>query len=161
MAELRIGIITCSDSRALAGAEDTAGRALMDACESRGWVIIAYHVCPNEAECISTSIIELADAEEADVVLTIGGTSLGPHDVTPDATASLCERFVPGIAEAIRSRCVLHDPSFVLSRGVVGVRGSTLIVNLPGGDGPALEGFAAAADHLETAVARLSGADES
>ncbi|MDP2401658.1 MAG: molybdopterin-binding protein, partial [Actinomycetota bacterium] len=142
-------------------APDTAGRALMDEIDARGWIVIAYHVCPDEIECIATSIIEIAEAEDADIIFTLGGTSVGPRDVTPDATELVCERMVPGIAEVIRSCCSVTDTSFSLSRAVAGLRGSTLVINLPGGDEPSMKGFMTIADHLEAAVSRLrgSGAD--
>lgn len=157
MTEIRIGIITCSDSRATTDLEDVAGQALMGSCEKRGWLVIAYHVCPDESECIATSIIEMCDVEDADVVLTVGGTGLDPRDITPEATERVCERMVPGIAETIRSCCMLRDANFALSRGVAGVRDRTLIINLPGGETQPLEGFEAIADHLETAVGLLRG----
>jgi molybdenum cofactor synthesis domain-containing protein len=129
----------------------------MDKIDARGWITIAYHVCPDETESIATSIIEIVEAEDADIIFTLGGTSVGHRDVTPDATELVCERMVPGIAEAIRACCSATDSSFSLSRAVAGLRGSTLVINLPGDDEPSMKGFVTIADHLETAVSRLRG----
>lgn len=156
MAELRIGVLTCSDSRH-AGAEDVCGHALIDMAEERGWVVVSYHVCPDDRECIAASVIEMCDAEEADVVLTCGGTALGPRDVTPDATIDISERDIPGIAEAVRRRLAEEDPAMILTRAACTQRGNTLILNLPGGESNVRIGFAAVADQLETAVWMTSG----
>lgn len=157
MAELKIAILTCSDSRAAGDEEDTAGRTLRDVCEARGWMVVAYHVCPDDAECIATSIAELADVEGADVVLTCGGTGLGPRDVTPEATTVACDRMVPGIAEAIRAGSLGITPRAMLSRAVAGTLGHTLVVNLPGSEKAAVECFDLVADQFEHAIDMMAG----
>lgn len=156
MTELRIGVLTCSDSCA-AGADDAAGRALIDLAEARGWLVIAYHVTQGDRESISASLIEMCDAEEADVVFTTGGTALGPRDVAPDATLSIGEREVPGIADAVRQAVASEDPLAPLSRAACAQRGRSLIVNLPAGERAARVGFAAVADYLESASAMMAG----
>lgn len=156
MADLRVAILTCSDSR-FHGAEDHAGRALIDLCEERSWDVVAYHVCPDDRECIGASLIEMCDADEANVVLTSGGTALGPRDVTPDATIDITEREIPGISEAIRRHLAATSSAMILTRAACAQRGNTLIVNLPGGEENAREGFTAVADQLETAVRMISG----
>ena len=95
--------------------------------------MIDYHVCPDDAEAIACSLLELCDAEQADVIFTLGGTGLRPHEMTPDATERVSERLVPGIAEAIRDCCGGSKHEHVLSRATAGIRGQTLIINLPGG----------------------------
>ncbi len=155
MADLRVGVLTCSDSRGRPGARDDAGRTLIEACGERGWFVVAYHVCPNDIECIAASLIDMCDAEEADAVFTLGGTGVGSRDVTPEATECVCERFVPGVAEAVRRNIAESDPAQVLSRAISGVRGSTFIVNLPGGIGPTRAAFEYVAEFLETAVERV------
>ena len=156
MSELRIGVLTCSDPKA-AGAEDSDGLLLIKACEEKGWYVIDYHVCPDDAEAIACSLLELCDAEQADVIFTLGGTGLRPHEITPDATERVSERLVPGIAEAIRDCCGDAKHEHVLSRATAGIRGQTLIINLPGGAERAMEAFGAVADHLPVAVDHIGG----
>jgi molybdenum cofactor synthesis domain-containing protein len=158
VSELRIGIITCSDS-VVEGAEDQAGLALMKVCEERGWYVIGYHVCPRDAETICGSIIDLADADEADVIFTLGGTGLGPRDITPEATERSSERMVPGIAEAIRGCANTPVAEHLLSRAVAGIREQTLIINLPGEVESVLRAFGLVSDHLDAAKMQLDEAN--
>lgn len=157
MSELRVAVLTCSDALASctqepsADVEDATGLAIIDACEARGWMIVAYHVCPKDGECVATSLNEMCDVEEADVVLTIGGTGLSACDVTPEVTELVSERLVPGIAEAIRQRAVGMDRAQMLSRATAGIRGSTLIINLPDDRITALDALEFVADLLEPA----------
>lgn len=157
MADLRIGVLTCSDSCSCGDADDLAGRALIQECEARDWIVVAYHVCADEVESIATSIIEMAELEEADVVLTLGGTSLGPRDFTPEATELVCDRMVPGIAEVVRHAARSADEVFLLSRATAGIREHTLVINLPGGEAPTAAAFAAVAEHLTLAVEKIKG----
>lgn len=159
MGDLRLGILTCSDSRAAGEHEDLAGRWVLDACEERGWLVVAYHVCPDEFECITTSIIEMVDVDETDVVLTLGGTGLGPRDVTPEATERICERMVPGLAEEIRRGTTSTDPHLMFSRATAGIRGETLVINLPGGERPTADAFTLLAGQLEYASAMIRGTE--
>jgi molybdopterin adenylyltransferase len=103
VAELRIGVITSSDSCHEGSREDTAGKAIASMCEERGWVVVDYHVCPDDQESLGVSLVEMADSDRADVIFTTGGTGMGPRDVTPEATIAVSERIVPGIAEHLRS----------------------------------------------------------
>lgn len=157
VAALKIGIVTSSDSRASGEAEDTAGRSLVEMCEERGWQVVAYHVCPDDIECLSASFIEISEVDEADVVLTTGGTGFGPRDVTPEATLLVADRLAPGIAEAIRAKSLQVTPRAMLSRGSAALRGSTLIVNLPGSEKAVRETFAVFAGQLEHAVEMMRG----
>lgn len=154
---LRVGVLTCSDSRAAGSEDDTSGRALIELVEGRGWEVAAYHVCADDQECIMGSLMEMADVDEADVVLTTGGTGLGPRDVTPEATLAVCEREVAGIAEAIRAESMRVTPRAMLSRGVAALRDKTLIINLPGSEKAVRETFAAVAGQLEHAVEMIAG----
>lgn len=157
MAELRIGVLTASDSRAKGDEPDTSGKALIAFAEERGWPVVAYHVCEDDQECLRTSLMEMADLDQADVILTTGGTGLGPRDVTPEATEAVCERMVPGIGEAIRLESLKATPRAMLSRGVAGVRGKTLIINLPGSEKAVRETFAVVAEQLEHAAEMIAG----
>lgn len=157
MAVLRIGVMTCSDTRFAGEAEDTAGRALMDLCEERGWSVVAYHVVPDEPEAIAVKLVEMADVDGADVLLTTGGTGLGPRDVCPETTLAVCDREVPGIAQAIRSASLAITDRAMLSRAIAAQRGDTLVVNLPGSEKAVRESFAVVAGVLEHAVDMMAG----
>jgi len=157
VAELRIGVLTCSDSRSRGEAEDTAGRAIIDLCEARGWLVAAYRVCPDDRECISTALMEMADVEAADIVFTCGGTGLGPRDVAPEATLDVSERAVPGIGEYLRAESLKVTARAMLSRGTAAQRGHTLIINLPGSEKAARETFGFVAPQLEHAIEMVHG----
>ncbi len=121
MTALRIGLLTTSDTRTRE--TDTAGAALHALCERRGWEIAVYHLVPDDFERISEMLVGMADIEACDIVITAGGTGLGPRDVTPEATLEVCEKVVPGIAEAIRAESLAITKRAMLSRGTAGVRG--------------------------------------
>jgi molybdenum cofactor synthesis domain-containing protein len=157
MSELRIGVLTCSDSRSAGEAEDTSGKGLVTLAQDRGWFVAAYHVVPDDQETIATAIVEMADVDEVDVILTTGGTGLGPRDVCPEATLSLCDREVPGIAEAIRAESMVITKRAMLSRGVAAMRGKTLIINFPGSEKASRESFGIVADQLEHASKMIAG----
>ena len=157
MAELKIGVLTCSDSRSRGEAEDTAGAALVALAQERGWGVVAYHVSPDDRERISAFLMEMADVDRADVVLTCGGTGLSPRDVAPEATMAVAERAVPGIAEYIRSESFKVTARAMLSRGTAAQRGTTLIVNFPGSEKAARESFGFVAPQLEHAVEMMHG----
>ncbi|MCX8006669.1 MAG: MogA/MoaB family molybdenum cofactor biosynthesis protein [Coriobacteriia bacterium] len=154
---LRIGVLTCSDTRAAGEAEDTSGKALIELAESRGWLVAAYHVVPDEAEAIALAITEMCDVDEVDVLFSTGGTGLGPRDVCPEVTMSLAQRAVPGIAETIRAESLATTRRAMLSRGVAAQRGKTLIINFPGSEKAVRQAFAIVADQLEHAVEMMAG----
>lgn len=157
MGELRIGVLTSSDSRAAGEAEDTSGKALIDMAEARGWIVVAYHVVPDDREALGHAIIEICDVDDVDVLLTTGGTGLGPRDVMPEITLALADRTVPGIAETIRADSRAITSRAMLSRGVAAQRGRTLIVNLPGSEKAVRESFAMVADVFEHAADMTAG----
>ncbi len=157
MSVLRIGVLTSSDTRAAGGAEDTSGRALMELSGSRGWEVAAYHLLPDDPERIAAALIDMADADRCDIVFTTGGTGIGPRDVLPETTLSVCEREVPGIGEIIRGESLKITDRAMLSRGTAGQRGSTLIINLPGSEKAVRESFGFVADVLEHAAEMMAG----
>jgi molybdopterin adenylyltransferase len=116
---------------------------------------VVRRVVPDERSEIAAAIEALTD--EAQLLLTTGGTGVAPRDVTPEATTSVLERQVPGIAEAIRADAVSRTPHGLLSRGVAGVRGSALVINLPGSPGGCRDGFAVVRDALSHAVRLVAG----
>lgn len=154
MSDLRVAILTCSDSRS--PAEDSAGRALSELVEARGWQVSAYQLCTDDFTAIQSHIAEMADAG-ADIILTCGGTGLGPRDVTPEATLAACDRPVPGIAEHIRAESLKITGRAMLSRATAAARGTTLVVNLPGSQKAARECFGFVADQFEHAAAMMAG----
>jgi molybdenum cofactor synthesis domain-containing protein len=157
MAALRIGVVTSSDSCVAGTRQDGSGPALVALAEERGWTIAGYRLCADEADALAAAIIELADVESADVVLTTGGTGFGPRDVAPEVTARVCDRMAPGIAEHIRAESAKVTPRAMLSRGASGLRGRTIVINLPGSLKAARESFAFVADQLEHAVQMAAG----
>lgn len=157
MAALRIGIVTSSDSCFAGSREDGSGPALADLVRERGWEVAGYRLCADDADALAAAIVDLADVESADVVLTTGGTGFGPRDVAPEVTARVCDRMAPGIAEHIRAESAKVTPRAMLSRGASGLRGRTIVVNLPGSLKAARESFGFIADQLEHAVSMAAG----
>ena len=144
--ELKISIVTCSDTRDLA--QDEAGAALEELIEAQGWT---------DASEIGDAIVEAADECHANVVLTCGGTGLSMRDVTPEATRAVCDRDVPGIAEAIRAYSMTKTRRAMLSRAVCMQRGHTLVINFPGSTKAARESWEAVSDQLEHAAQMTAG----
>ena len=129
---LRIGILTVSDKGSEGQRADASGPAIADRLRAAGYETVWYGIVPDEMVLIEGKLLYLCDIVKADVVLTTGGTGLSPRDVTPEATLRVCDRQVPGIAEAMRVRTAEQAPRSMLSRGVAVTRGQTLIVNFPG-----------------------------
>ena len=127
----RCAIVTVSDRRSLGAAPDTTGPKIAEWIASLGWYLAGTFTLPDEIGPLSDQLRELA-SHPVDLVLTTGGTGLGPRDVTPEATLAIADRAVPGIHEWIRSSTGKSLPVAYLSRGVAVIRGNTLIVNLPG-----------------------------
>ena len=147
-------MLTVSDRVSRGAADDTSGDALEELLRSDGYDV-ERRVVPDEAEEIARAIEELA--ADAAVVLTTGGTGVAPRDVTPEATRTVLQRDVPGIPEALRADSIAKTPHGLLSRGVAGVLGSTLVVNLPGSPGGARDGYAVLREALPHAVRLLAG----
>lgn len=129
---VRIAVLTLSDSVAAGKHTDASGDVIVQAVTPLGATVIARDVLPDDAERIAARLRAYADELRADLVLTTGGSGLAPRDVTPEATLQVVERLVPGIVEAARNQTISRTPLAMLSRGVAGIRGRTLIVNLPG-----------------------------
>ena len=122
----RIAIVTCSDTRGMR--QDTAGAALEELIAEQGWIVADHVVVKDERDQIADAIVRAADEIDADVVLTCGGSGLSLRDVTPEATADVCERNVPGVAEAMRAHSLAITPFAMLSRAVCMQRGRHLVV---------------------------------
>jgi len=129
---IRVAILTVSDSAVAGTRADVSGPALREHCVSLGWTVEAMAVVADEVAFIGRAVAEWADSGAADVILTTGGTGIAARDVTPEATRSVLEREIPGIGELLRAKGLEHTKFSVLSRGLAGTRGRSLIVNLPG-----------------------------
>jgi molybdopterin adenylyltransferase len=129
---MRAAILTVSSSRSAGGSSDESGPALARFAESLGAEIAASEIVPDKQGEIEWALRHYADTEGCDLVLTTGGTGFAPDDVTPEATRAVIEREAPGIAEALRAASREHTRNWMLSRGVAGIRGRSLIINFPG-----------------------------
>lgn len=157
---LRVAVITVSDRSFRGERPDASGPALAEAVEASGAEVVRRELVPDDPEALTGLLTTLCTSPDApDLILTTGGTGIGPRDRTPEATAAACERLVPGIAETLRARSLAVTPHAMLSRGVAGVRGDTLIVNLPGSTGGARDGWETIAPIAAHAASQLRGGD--
>ncbi len=157
---MRFGILTVSDKGSRGERVDTSGAAIRVMVDGIGGEIARAAVVPDERDQIAATLRAWCDSGDVDVVLTTGGTGLAARDVTPEATLDVAHRLAPGIAEAMRADGMRATPRAMLSRAVAAVRGSTLIVNLPGSEKGARESLGAVIDVLPHAVELLRGDTE-
>ena len=138
---IRFGILTLSDRSAAGERDDLSGETLRKLIESKGWIIAEQAILPDDKDLIISLLKEWVDHKILDILLTTGGTGISSRDVTPEATLAVLDRQVPGIAEAMRIAGQAKTPHAMLSRAVAGIRGRTLIINLPGSPKGAKESF--------------------
>lgn len=152
---IRFAIITCSDTRSLT--EDEAGAALEELVRAAGWTVASHVVVKDDVAQIGDAIVEAADVTAADIVITCGGTGLSPRDVTPEATRAVCDRDVPGVAEALRAWSMTKTRRAMLSRAVCMQRGRVLVINFPGSTKAARESWEGVSDQFEHAMKMSAG----
>ena len=155
MAELTFAIVTCSDTRSIE--QDTAGNALEELIAQNGWECASRVIVKDERADISAAIVEACDVVDADIVLTCGGSGLSLRDVTPEATQDVCERNVPGIAEAMRAHSLSITPFAMLSRALCMQRGHHIVINLPGSEKAARENWEGIVAALPHAAKMMAG----
>lgn len=154
---LRAAVLVASDSVAAGAKEDLSGRLLAERLAAAGFIVSPVEVVPDEAGAIAAVVRRWADDDRVDLVVTTGGTGLGPRDVTPEALADVLERDAPGVMEAVRSHGQHRTPLAMLGRGRAGVRGRTLVVSLPGSRGAVADALAALLPGLPHACLMLRG----
>jgi molybdopterin adenylyltransferase len=154
---IKVAVVTVSDSVVAGTREDRSGPALRDRAQALGWTVSAMERAPDESEQIAAVLRRLADSGDVAVILTTGGTGVAPRDVTPEATRSVIKREIPGLGELMRAEGLKFTPTAVLSRSLAGVRGRTLIANLPGSPKGALQSLDAIAKLVPHIVDLMEG----
>src|SRR5436190_1215396 len=157
MPQINAVIITASDACSSGEREDKSGAALIELLTELGARIVAKEILSDDLEPLSDKLREYADRPDVNLILTTGGTGFGPRDNTPEATRRVIERDAPGLSEAIRIETLKNTPMAMISRGVSGIRSSTLIVNLPGSPKAVRESFAVIKPVLAHVIDLLSG----
>lgn len=156
---IRARVVTCSDAAARGEREDRSGPAVRDLLESKGYEVDAVVVVADTIEFIATAIVDGTEAGNQ-VVITTGGTGVGPRDVTPEAAMKVCDRLVPGFGELMRATSLQKTPMASLSRAQAATRGTALVVNLPGSVSGAVENLSAILHLIPHAVELLAGNTE-
>ncbi len=154
---VRVGILTCSDKGSQGERQDTSATEIKKLLPGEVFRVERYAVVPDEQEAITARLVDWCDREGLDLILTTGGTGLTPRDVTPESTLAVLEREIPGMAEAMRAASMAKTPHAMLSRGVAGVRGQTLIINLPGSPKAVRENLEVVLPALPHALEKIKG----
>ncbi|MDT8303743.1 MAG: MogA/MoaB family molybdenum cofactor biosynthesis protein [Sedimentisphaerales bacterium] len=155
--KIKIAVLTISDSCIAGNRDDVSGQTIIDMLPEETFEVCEKKIVADDCEKIAIVLKSFSDEQGIDVVLTTGGTGLGPRDVTPEATASVCERMAPGFSEIQRVEGFKKTPKAILSRGVTGVRKNTLIVNLPGSPKAVRECLEIIVDVIPHAVKMMRG----
>lgn len=160
MTSIRVGVLTVSDGVHAGVRDDVSGSRIQEWANGRGFEVVSSAVMPDETSRIAPWLATQSDAGHVQLLITTGGTGLADRDVTPEATRTVIDREAPGIAEAIRAAGREVTPYAALSRGVAGVRGATLIINLPGSPSGVSDGLRVLDPIVEHAVRLLAGDTE-
>jgi molybdopterin adenylyltransferase len=153
----RAVIITVSDRGSRGEREDGSGPVIAGMLREMGMDIIGQQIIPDEKEMIRQVLLEWSDGGNANLILTTGGTGVSPRDVTPDATREIIDREIPGMAEAMRRQSAAVTPHAMISRALAGIRGRTLIINLPGSPKAARENLSVLLPALPHAIEKING----
>jgi molybdenum cofactor synthesis domain-containing protein len=152
-----VGVITASDLGAQGKREDLSGKMIQTIVEEYGYIVKSYAMLPDEKNMLKEKMIQMADEQHVNLILTTGGTGFSQRDITPEATLEVIEKPVPGIAEAIRNNSFKITRRAILSRGISGIRGQTLIINLPGSPKAVKESLIFIIEELEHGINILTG----
>jgi molybdopterin adenylyltransferase len=155
---MRVAIVTISDSRSIEN--DASGDRLVELLQAEKAEIVERTILTDDLEDLRNSLYVLAERDDIDLILTTGGTGFGPRDNTPEATRAVIERQAPGLAEAMRRETAAKTPMAMLSRGICGIRGKTLIINMPGSPKAVEECFEVIRSVLGHAIQLLAGRTE-
>ena len=149
---VKVGVLTISDLGSQGKRQDTAGPAIEERISAQGWQVVCREIIPDEKERISNTLRQWADTDKVHLILTTGGTGFATRDVTPEATSAVLEKQTPGLSEAMRAAGMQKTPHAMLSRGTAGIRGRSLIINLPGSKKGAVESLGAVMAALPHAI---------
>src|SRR5690242_11819705 len=155
---MKIAVVTISDTVARGEREDKSGPAVAARCRELGWEVVSEHRIPDESPAIQSLLGSLSDQKRADVILTTGGTGLGPRDVTPEATQAIADKMIPGFSEEMRRKGLEKTHKAILSRSSAAIRGTTLILNFPGSPKGAVESLDAIAPLIVHSIEIIHGA---
>ncbi len=159
MAKIKCAVITLSDKGSKGEREDKSGMLLKSLVEESIGFVEYYEVIPDEKELIIQQLLRFCEKDKVDLILTTGGTGVSPRDVTPDATKVVIEKEIPGFGELMRIESLKKTPHAILSRATAGVRGETLIINLPGSPKAVKECFDAIKGAIPHAIEKIKGSD--
>ena len=154
---IKVGILTLSDKGSKGEREDLSGKTLLELSEAENWNVTKYEIIPDEKDQIVEILKNWADKENLDLIITTGGTGVYPRDVTPEATKEVIEKEIPGIPECIRYISYPITPMAALTRGLAGVRKTTLIINLPGSPKAIKEIFPKLVPIIKHAIEKIKG----
>ena len=154
---MKAGILTASDKGSKGDREDVSGAKVREILEKSGFKIEVYQIIPDEQELIKKKLIEWSDELCLPLIITTGGTGLSDRDITPEATGEVLEKEIPGFGEAMRAAGMQHTPYAILSRGKAGIRGKSLIINLPGNPKAVVENLNTVFPVLDHAIRKILG----